>query len=116
MGTYVEVKLNEFDELLKAEKGWEREVCGKEYIYNYEMKSFPGLIVKVLTSIKIDTVAARKKGQDAIRVYVVRKIGKEFKGYAKSIRVNRTMNWRDNVKKAFLKQRDVIIARETRKK
>jgi hypothetical protein len=53
-----------------------------------------------------------KKGQDAIRVFVIRKVGKGFKGYAKQVRVNRTMNWKDNVKKAFMKQRDGILARE----
>lgn len=114
MGTYVEVKLEEFDELLKAEKGWERNISGKEYVYDYAMKSFSGIIIKVLTSIKVDTNSGRKKGQDAIRVFVVRKVGEEYKGYAKSIRVNRTKNWRVNVRKAFMKQREVIIARETR--
>ena len=112
MGTYTEVNLEQFDELLKAEKGWKKEISGKEFVYDYEMTRFPNIVIKVLTSIKTDTSAARKVGQDAIRVFVVRKVGKKFRGYAKQVRVNRTMNWRDNVKKAFLKQRSGILARE----
>ena len=115
MGTYVEVKLDEFDHLLKTSLGWERNISGKEYVYDYQMKNFPNLIIKVLTSIKTETSAARKVGQDAIRVFVVQKVGDEYKGYAKSIRVNRTMNWRDNVVKAFMKQRAGILVREKRR-
>jgi hypothetical protein len=112
MGTYVEVNLEQFDELLKSSKGWTKNISGKEFVYDYEMTRFPNIIIKVLTSIKTESNAARKKGQDAIRVFVVRKVGKGYKGYAKQIRVNRTMNWRDNVKKAFMKQRSGILARE----
>jgi len=112
MGTYVKVRLNEFDELLKASKGWTKNISGKEYVYDYEMKRFPHIIIKVLTSIKTETTAARKVGKDAIRVFVIKKDGKGFKGYAKQVRVNRTKNWRENVKKAFMKQRDGILARE----
>jgi len=112
--TYTQVRLEDFDALLQTEKGWERNISGKEYVYDYRMKRFPNIIIKVLTSIKTETSAARQKGQDAIRVFVIRQEGKGFKGYAKQIRVNRTTNWRDNVKKAFMKQRAGILARENR--
>jgi len=112
MGTYVKVTIEQFDELLKASKGWKKDICGKEFVYNYEMTRFPNIIIKVLTSIKTESNAVRGKGQDAIRVFVVRKVTKGFVGYAKQVRVNRTMNWRDNVKKAFMKQRSGILARE----
>ena len=79
MGTYVEVNLEQFDELLKADKGWKKEISGKEFVYDYEMTRFPNIIIKVLTSIKTDTTAARKKGQDAIRVFVIRKVKKGFR-------------------------------------
>ena len=116
MGTYVEVKLEEFDALLKKEKGWERNVTGNEYVYDYKMKEFPHLMIKVLTSIKVDTTKARKAGHDAIRVFVVviDKDGKITRGYAKQIRVNRTMNWRDNVRNAFIRQRAGMFARKGR--
>lgn len=114
MGTFVKPTLDEFDHLLKTSLGWERNICGKEYVYDYQMKTFPDIIIKVLTSIKTDTDNARKVGQDAIRIYVVRKVKKGFVGYAKSLRVNRTMNWRDNVVKAFMKQRFAILTREKR--
>jgi len=112
MGTFVQPTLDEFDHLLKASLGWERNISGKEYVYDYQMKLFPNLVIKVLTSIKTETSVARKVGQDAIRVFVVRKVGKGFTGYAKSIRVNRTMNWKDNVVKSFMKQRFAILTRE----
>lgn len=112
---YIQVKLNEFDELLKAENGWKRNVSGKEYVYDYQMKSFPQLIIKVLSSIKEGDDVSRPTGQDAIRVFVIRQVGKKITGYAKQIRVYRTMNWRDNVKKAFMTQREEIFRREKRR-
>jgi hypothetical protein len=112
MGTFVKPTLEQFDELLKSENGWTKNISGKEFVYDYEMTRFPNIIIKVLTSIKTENNAARKVGQDAIRVFVIRKVGKGFKGYAKQVRVNRTINWRDNVKKAFMRQRAGILARE----
>ena len=112
MGTFKEPTLEEFDGLLKASKGWTKAISGKEFVYDYEMTRFPNIVIKVLTSIRVENNSARRVGKDAIRVFVIRKVGDKFRGYAKQIRVNRTMNWRDNVKKAFMKQRDGIFARE----
>lgn len=113
MGTYTEIQLSEFDDLLKATKGWVRNICGNEYVYDYKMAKFPHLIVKVLSSISVDSGRSRNKGADAIRVFVIRKLPNgQFSGYAKQIRVNRTMNWRNNVKNAFMKQQKAMYARE----
>jgi hypothetical protein len=61
MGTFVKPTLEQFDELLKAEKGWTRNISGKEFVYDYNMIRFPNLVIKVLTSIKTENNAARKK-------------------------------------------------------
>jgi len=100
---YIQINLNEFETLLKAKKGWQRNVSGKEYVFDYKLPDKP-VIIKVLSSIKEGDNISRSCGKDAIRVFavVVDKDGKVTRGLTKSRRVYRTKNWRDNVKQAYI--------------
>jgi hypothetical protein len=106
MGKFVRITKKEMDEKLKSEKGWICNRSGNEYIYDFHLKSYP-IIVKVASSIRIDTDRAKNKGSDAIRVFAVQKQGMDVKadivgGLIKAKRVYRMENWRDNVQKQVL--------------
>jgi hypothetical protein len=106
MGKFVRITKKEMDEKLKSEKGWICNRSGNEYIYDFHLKSYP-IIVKVASSIRIDTDRAKNKGSDAIRVFAVQKKGMDIKadivgGLIKAKRVYRMENWRDNVQKQVL--------------
>jgi len=101
---YVRMTKEEMDEKLKSEKGWECNRTGNEYVYDFHLKHFP-IIIKVASSIRIDTDRARNKGSDAIRVYAVMKDGldkkaKIIRGLVKARRVNRMTNWRTHLEAA----------------
>jgi hypothetical protein len=60
--------------------GFSRRVKGSEVVYVIANKHFPDVWVKVYTSIRADSVRARGKGQDAIRVTVAYESEIPFKG------------------------------------
>ena len=103
METYVEITEQEMDDFLKTDKGWEKNRAGYEYVYDYHIPHFP-IIVKVMSSISINTSQGRNKGSDAIRVFAVKKDkdGNVTGGLIKAKRVYRTKNWRNNVFKAVV--------------
>ena len=101
--SYVKITKKEFDKKLKADKGWICNHSGNEYIYDFHLSKLP-IIVKVASSIRLDTNKSRNKGADAIRVYAVEKEGTDVEakikgGLVKSRRVYRTTNWRTNLEK-----------------
>ena len=103
---YVNITLEEMDSLLKKENGWIRNRSGNEWIYDFHLKMLP-VIIKVASSIRIDTGRARNKGSDAIRVYAVMKEGlgerdKIIRGLLRAKRVYRTTNWRENLQKLVM--------------
>ena len=103
---YVVIEKAAMDEKLKATKGWVETVSGNEYLYDFHMKNIPA-VIKVASSIRLDTGRGRNKGADALRVFAVEKdtMGKEYKvirGLVKTTRVYRTTNWRTNLQKAVL--------------
>ncbi len=107
--SYVKITKKEFDEKLKVDKGWIVNHSGNEYIYDFHLSKLP-IIIKVASSIRLDTNKSRNKGADAIRVYAVEKEGvdpkaKITRGLLKSRRVYRTTNWRNNLEKLVI---DVI--------
>jgi len=61
-------------------------------------------MIKVMSSVSINNAKSRNKGSDSIRVFSVLldNNGKVVRGLTKAIRVYRTINWKDNVKKAFI--------------
>jgi hypothetical protein len=110
---YIQIKLNEFDELLKTENGWERNIAGKEYVYDYNPPLYPKVIIKVLSSITEGDNVTRSCGKDAIRVFavVINEAGSVLRGLTKSRRVYRTKNWRDNVKQAYIETLELVKKR-----
>ncbi|KKN55676.1 hypothetical protein LCGC14_0579780 [marine sediment metagenome] len=110
MDEFVEIKLKQMDEFLKSSAGWFRSRSGNEWIYDFHMKKIP-VIIKVASSIRIDTERSRNKGSDAIRVYAVVKKGldpkdKIIRGLLKASRVYRTKNWKTNLKKLIISKLD----------
>ena len=110
MERFIFITLKEMDEFLKKEKGWFRSRSGNEWIYDFHMKKIP-VIIKVASSIRIDTERSRNKGSDAIRVFAVIKEGlgekdKITKGLLKASRVYRTINWQDNLEKLIINKLD----------
>ena len=94
----------DMDNLLKEDKGWLCNKSGNEYVYDYHLKSYP-IIVKVLSSIKVDENRKENKNSWAIRVFAVKTDGDITKpkivcGLVKAKTVWRTENWKDNLQKA----------------
>jgi hypothetical protein len=104
MERYVEITEQEFDNVLKREKGWVKNVNGYEYVYDYTLQSNSNIMIKVMSSISVNNAVSRNKGSDAIRVFAVLcdDKGKVNRGLVKAIKVYRTKNWRGNIKKAFI--------------
>ena len=99
---YVVVTELEFDNLLKADKGWSKDVIGHkamEYVYSYRTKKNPDIVIKVYSSVTKGGTG-RKCGGDAIRICAVNT--KTDKGVLKTKRVNRTPGWDERVKERVL--------------
>ena len=88
--TYTTITELEFDTLLKHEKGWSKEVVGREFVYSHVPKKNPDTMIKVYSSIKLDGVS-KKCGGDAIRVCAINTVTN--RGIIKSSRINRTAGW-----------------------
>jgi hypothetical protein len=106
------IQLSEFDNLLKTQKGWVKNVSGKEYVYDYRMKKFPNIIIKVLTGIAENDIMT-KPNKD-IRVFVIKETDKGIIGYSTAIIVKKTENWRIDVEKAVWKKVTDVADRELR--
>lgn len=89
-GTYITILESEFDDLLKTEKGWTKELKGQEYVYSWQLKRKPNISILVYSSISPDGLS-KKVGSDAIRVCAVNTVLN--KGVIKSNRINRTSGW-----------------------
>ncbi len=98
---YTKIIKEDMDDKLKSEKGWFCTRSGNEYIYDFHLSKLP-IIIKVASSVIIDTDRKRNRGSDAIRIYAVRKeaLGKKAKivaGLVKASRVYRMGDWRKNL-------------------
>ena len=113
---YVKITEKEFDDYLKASNGWVKNRCGYEYVYDYQMKKVPSIIVKVMSSINTGTGEGRNKGSDAIRVFAVKidNRGKVVCGYIKRQTVYRTTNWRKNLLNAYKIVMSQVLVRAKR--
>jgi hypothetical protein len=101
--TYVEITLEEMRACLREDKGWHLLIeFGTEYVFGWNIKSCPGLMIKVYTSIKKKDAVGRGKGQDAIRVACVLYKNDDRMGVVKAERVYRTINWKENLRKRVL--------------
>jgi hypothetical protein len=97
--TYVIVTEMEMDTLLKADKGWVKQIEGGEYVYHYTTNKNPDVVVKVFSSVTPSGVS-KKVGSDAIRICAVNT--KTNRGIIKNGRVNRTAGWDDRLKAKVL--------------
>ena len=89
---------NEFDKLLKEEKGWKKEATPftKELVYICHLPWNKDVVIKIYSSVKQNDSLGRGCGQDAIRVCAVNL--RTEKGLRKSKRVNRVPGWQERLK------------------
>ena len=105
----VHITKEEMDDFFfSPKKGWVRHICGNEYVYDYHMKSPFPLVLKVMSSVNVCNRMKRNKGSNVIRVFVVLKNGcdinsKIVRGFFKAKRIDKTINWRENLKNEILK-------------
>ena len=119
--SFVRITKKEMDNKLKANKGWIVNHAGNEYIYDFHLTKLP-IIVKVASSIRLDTNRSRNKGADAIRVFAVEKEGTDIKakikgGLVKSRRVYRITNWEKHLEKlvvAIMNQSKIVYIKYRR--
>lgn len=97
---YKNISLQEMRDFLKIEKGWNESVQGKEVVFSYNLKSFPFIVIKVYSGIKMETGISRGCGQDAIRVCAVNT--KTNQGWISTARVYRVEGWMENLHKRVL--------------
>ena len=103
MSRFVRITEKEFDDYLKPEKGWKKNICGYEYVYDFIVPSIPSVMIKVMSSINTGTGEGRNRGSDCIRVFAVRvdNQGKVIGGYIRKKKVYRTTNWKQNLLDAY---------------
>jgi hypothetical protein len=96
--TFTLVHENEFDALLKTEKGWVKEPSPftHELVYVCALPWNKDLVIKVYSSVRQNDSMGRGCGQDAIRVCAVNR--RTNKGVRKSRRVNRVSGWEGRLK------------------
>lgn len=66
-----------------------------EYVYERELVTVPGVVIKVFSSISDAAGGSRDAGLDAIRICAIQKMPNGgTRGLVKSVSVKRTQNWR----------------------
>ena len=94
---FTTITFAEMSDLLKAEKGWTiSEQYAHEYVFEYAVPFWPGVVVKVFTSVNRHNNNSRGYAGDAIRVVAVDTV--QNRGIRKMPHVKRTQNWRQNLK------------------
>jgi hypothetical protein len=121
MAKYTVISLEEMVQVLDPAKGWVNATAElqtgkfppKEHVIQYEIPKFPGVVVRVYTSIHVDTAKGKGCGKDAIRVCAVDTLAKGGAGVGlvKVSRVHRVEGWRTN-----LKARCITVLKETYKR
>ncbi len=106
MANFVNVSLPEFQELLNPEKGWTYADVPKalEHVFDWPVKRYPGVVIRVYSSIRTITGNGRRVGSDAIRVCAVDTISD--KGLIRAMRVHRVEGWRENLKARIMQVLD----------
>lgn len=96
--TFTPITESEFDALLKAEKGWNKEVQAgsNERVYTFNLPSNPDVQIKVYSSVTVNQAMSRACGQDAIRVCAINV--RTLRGIRKSTRINRVAGWEERTK------------------
>lgn len=97
---YYPITAQEMADFLKPDKGWVSEIHGGELVFSKKI-AIPNIQVKVYSGIKSNTGESRGCGKDAIRVAAVDVVN--HRGWIKSKRVHRVVNWKANLKGRVLK-------------
>lgn len=99
---YVQITIEEFDNLCKSEKGWIRNTSGYEYVYDYRVPK-TNVMIKIMSSIDVNGGLSRNRGADAIRVFAVLldENGKVVRGLLKAHNVYRVTEWKEHTIQAF---------------
>lgn len=119
---FVKITKQEMDSKLKSEKGWYCSRTGNEYAYDFHLKSYP-IIIKVSSTIKIDSDRPCNKGSENIRIFAVRKESRDHKakivsGLVKARRVHKMTDWRLHLEKeiySVIQSSKVVYERYRRK-
>jgi len=106
---YTLVTLEEMKSFLGPKFTHNSPIDTKEYVFEYHLAAHPQIVVKVYSSIHLNTAVARKKGADAIRICAVH-TGRNI-GWIRSTRVLRVEGWKHNLAKAIHKVIDQANAR-----
>ena len=99
MAKYVQLTLSDvFPTFLSPDKGWQPVDVPRalEHVFDWPVEKYPGVVIRVYSSIKKATATGRDCGRDAIRVCAVDTVS--TKGLCKAVRVHRVEGWRDNLK------------------
>lgn len=111
MAKFTHITLSEFfPGFLNPDKGWQPVEVERslEHVFDFPVSKYPGVVIRVYSSIRKATAVGRRKGSDAIRVCAVDTASK--KGLVKATRVHRVEGWREN-----LKARVMYVIQETYK-
>jgi hypothetical protein len=103
---YTTFDIAAMSELLTPDKGWAAVHGYRELVLEWKFRKYPGVVLRVYTSIDRETGFAREKGSDAIRVCAVNLTTK--KGLVKAKRVLRVTNWRVNLKRRIWEVMNVV--------
>ena len=88
MSNYIEIKSDVIESFLKS-KGFVRGIQGAEIVYDRKHSDNPNITIRVYTSIRNGSEAARAVGKDAIRITAFFDDGKKSFGMFKGTRVYR---------------------------
>lgn len=103
MAKYTQLSLSDvFPDFLNPDKGWTPVDVehSLEHVFDWPVKKYPGVVIRVYSSIRTATATGRRKGADAIRVCAVDTASK--KGLVKATRVHRVEGWRENLKSRIM--------------
>lgn len=89
--------IEKLDNLLKKEKGWEKNIASGEFVYDYHLKSNKNIIVKVLTGIESKDLEQRR---NVFKVFAIKQNSYGFVGIEKAITVNKDKDYEQNIKNA----------------
>jgi hypothetical protein len=113
----MKITIEDFDNFLKPEKGWVRNRTGYEYVYDRVIPNNPKIMIKVLSSIYVETDKKHNKSE-FIRVFAVRvKDGKICGGLVKDVSIFKTNRWQEDIKIAYkeVKQRAELVLKKMKK-
>lgn len=110
-------ELTEKDFKPLLDKGYEQHNNGNEYVYDFKLPDLP-IIMKILSTVKVDPDKKGNKGSDQIRVFAVR-VGKDGKicgGYIRAERIKIGRDWKKKVSQAYIKVKKQVLSRARRER